>query len=97
MVPVPKKPDVVPEILHLDRTMFILEGVVQSRSDAERQYRPRIVLQANHLCTCADSIMGGNICDHLKVLLQNLSKEELIEFISDAQTIPDPVVPEEED
>lgn len=89
-MPVPKT-EKKPEVLHMERTMFLLEGTVQSRSDKDRQYRPRIVLNANFLCTCDGSIMRDSICVHLRALLENMDRDELVQFILDAQTIPEPM------
>ncbi len=91
----PKKPQVPPDLLHVDRTLYILEGVVQSRSDPDRQYHPRVLLEANFLDTCDGSIMRDSICQHLRVLLESLDKAELIQWIIDSQKQPDPIVPEE--
>lgn len=83
-------PATVPFVQHIDRVEFLLSGVVQSRSDPDRQYRPRFILQTNMLCTCDGSIMQDAKCVHLRATLEALDKEELIEFILAGQTIPPP-------
>lgn len=79
-----------PLLLDLDRTEFLLSGVVQSRTDKDRQYIPRIIMQSNILCSCDGSIMRDSRCAHLRILLEALDKAELIEFILAGQTIPPP-------
>lgn len=81
----------LPEVLHRSRTLFLLEGTVASRSDAERTYQPSILLRAVQVCPCKANAMRDHRCDHLKALLASLDREELIQFILDAQFIPDPV------
>lgn len=84
-----------PMVLHFERLKCLLEGTVQSRSDKDRQYHPRIILQANILDTCDGSIMRDSVCVHLKALLECLTKEELIEWVIESQAIPPPIAPEE--
>lgn len=84
------------EILRVTRTRSILEGAVQSRSDPERQYLPRIILSSNILDTCNGSQMRGVVCAHVRDLVQSLSKEELVAWILDSHTVPPPFNPDEE-
>lgn len=79
-----------PLLLDLKRKGHILSGIVQSRSDPERQYHPRILMQANILCTCNGSTMRDSRCAHLRLVLEAMDKEELIQFILDGQHFPPP-------
>lgn len=84
-----------PMLLHLDRIKFLLEGAVQSDSEPDRIHQPRILLNANLLCTCAGNQMNDDVCKHLVALLNGLDKQELVKFILEAQQVPDPITPEE--
>lgn len=88
-------PDESALVLHVGRTKFMLEGVVESASEPDRNHQPRILLSANFLCTCDGSQMRDSICKHLKAILEMISAEELRTWICEAQAIPPPIAPTE--
>lgn len=91
----PGKPE-VPLVLHIKRNGPILKGAVQSRSDPSRTLHPSIRLQAVLLCGCNGNLLRDSRCAHLKAILNEMSREELVEFILTAQHIPPPISKEEE-
>lgn len=81
-------PSVEAELLRWERVEWILEGQVRSRSEPDRVHQPRILIEANFLCTCNGSIMRDVICHHLQTLLSSIDAEELREWVMQAQVIP---------
>lgn len=94
MVFVPKARP-VPKLLRMELVHNLLEGSFESRSEKDRVYQARIILDSSFLCSCNGSIMRDAVCDHMKELLNNLSEDELRAWIIDAQSIPPPLVPED--
>lgn len=79
--------ETLPQVVMVERTKNILDGVVQSRSSDDRVYYPRIILQANFLDTCTGSQARDSRCVHLRSLLEQLDAVELRQWILDAQVV----------
>jgi len=76
-----------------ERVKHLLDGAIESRSEAGRTYFARVILQANFLCTCNGSIMRDVLCAHLKELVLSLTLEELQAWVLDSQVIPSDISP----
>lgn len=81
------RPALPPEVLDFERVKHIVAGSLQSRSDPERTYAARFILDANAFCACPDSSIRRHMCVHLRELLKNMDAEELREWVIDSTTV----------
>lgn len=78
-----------PRVLRVERAGPIIEGVVQSDSRPDKKLYGRVLLQCNFLCGCESSRLAGRACKHLKAVLMEFEKEELVEAIMASHRDPD--------
>lgn len=68
-------------ILYLDITENLVDAVVESASEDDREYVLQLGVSVDALCTCNGNLLGGRVCKHLRAALHELSKDELIDCI----------------
>lgn len=76
-----------PQVLDFERVRHVVAGTVQSRTDPERSYSARFIMQVDAFDACPDCSIKGNFCIHLKALLYSMDLKTIREWILDSTTV----------